>query len=365
MPYPSPIVSGMMVVQRLILSELWVFGSPTAVMYRSSIVRATRPFYDESCLHEDTEACVRLLRDWDLGFVHQVLSFLRTGNESITARVKDLVPDMLDAYIISRRYAPMFFSAMESRSIRRDVKVRYYRFLARSVLRAREPDFWRYHSRGLATISEPVDWPFLALSLAKELVWLAINPGLAAATALRLKKRGERSAIRLGPTLAPALDAEGGVLSVTDVGEQDNRASSDRDADVRIRHLISAGLLGLRRRGEALWTRAWGSRRGRPRRVLYVNHDFPPMSGPAVWRALWFTRYLAISGYGVTVLCADRSDWCDRYDQSLLHHIPAEVQIKRVKARFLTTGPRPIRLLGIGTSRDTMLAKTLSGSSKP
>ena len=94
---------------RLLLRErLWVFGSPTAVMYRSSVVRGQRPFYDESCLHEDSEACFRLLQVWDFGFVHQVLSFLRTGNESITSRVMTFGPDDLDRDILVRRYASRF-----------------------------------------------------------------------------------------------------------------------------------------------------------------------------------------------------------------------------------------------------------------
>jgi glycosyltransferase involved in cell wall biosynthesis len=48
--------------------------------------------------------------------------------------------------------------------------------------------------------------------------------------------------------------------------------------------------------------------------------------------------YLARSGYETTVLCADRSDWCDRYDESLLNQIPAAVRIKRITPQLFTDG---------------------------
>jgi len=70
------------------------------------------------------------------------------------------------------------------------------------------------------------------------------------------------------------------------------------------------------------------------RKILYINLDFPPMAGPAVWRALWFTKFLAASGYDVSVLCSDRSWWCERYDESILEHIPSSAKILRIKSLF-------------------------------
>ena len=70
------------------------------------------------------------------------------------------------------------------------------------------------------------------------------------------------------------------------------------------------------------------------RKILYINLDFPPLGGPGIWRAFWFTRYLAASGYHVTVLCSDRSCWCERRDETLLKHIPPEAKIIRLKSFF-------------------------------
>jgi hypothetical protein len=69
--------------------------------------------------------------------------------------------------------------------------------------------------------------------------------------------------------------------------------------------------------------------------ILYINHDFPPMSTPGVWRALWFIKYLAEYGYKITVICSNKTYWCDRYDTSLLDLIPQKVQVKRIKGVFI------------------------------
>ena len=48
---------------------------------RSEIVRARDPFYSRQGPDTDTAACFDILRDWDFGFVHQVLTFTRRHNE--------------------------------------------------------------------------------------------------------------------------------------------------------------------------------------------------------------------------------------------------------------------------------------------
>ena len=128
---------------RLYLQEgVYVFGSPTTVMYRSSSVRAQNPFFDETLLHEDTEKCMQILREWDFGFVHQVLSALRLGNESISSSFRTFCPQALDWYIITRRYAGVFLAPADALASRRDAKHQYYSVLARQALRFRNRTFW-------------------------------------------------------------------------------------------------------------------------------------------------------------------------------------------------------------------------------
>jgi glycosyltransferase involved in cell wall biosynthesis len=193
LPYPSRRVSGKDVVRRLLREGTYVFGSPSAHMYRSSVIRAQQPFYDASRLHDDTEACVRMLETWDFGFVHQVLSFLRVHDDSITSRSQTFDPFFLDHYILVRRYAGRFLDAGEAQALDNRVRAFYYSFLARSVLERRSRDFWDYHREGLRTLGETIEWPVLLAHLAKKIAWLAVNPGRAYAVVFGSRNTADES----------------------------------------------------------------------------------------------------------------------------------------------------------------------------
>ncbi|HET7106192.1 MAG TPA: glycosyltransferase family 2 protein [Candidatus Acidoferrum sp.] len=171
----------------------YVFGSPTTVMYRSSLVRDRNPFYKEGLLHEDTEKCLEILEKWDFGFVHQVLSCLRTDNESISSSARAFQPGALDHYIILQRYAPVFFSAQESAELKKKSKREYYSVLAQQAIRLRPAAFWRYHQQGLRTLGERLDLPSLATGISKEFLWMLANPGT---TVVRLLTSAKRSSLK-------------------------------------------------------------------------------------------------------------------------------------------------------------------------
>jgi hypothetical protein len=181
LPYPTTMLAGKELARLNLRTGLFFFGSPTTVMYRSSIVRDHQPFYAEGLLREDTEKCIEILEHWDFGFVHQVLSFLRVNNsnESISAGFRSFDPDSLDRYIIVQRYAPVFLEAEEAATLKRETKRVYYRLLAGQALRLREPAFWRYQEQGLKTLGERLNRAHLALQVGRELLEMAVNPGTA------------------------------------------------------------------------------------------------------------------------------------------------------------------------------------------
>jgi glycosyltransferase involved in cell wall biosynthesis len=176
-PFSSSFLSGKEMARLYMRTGVYVFGSPTTVMYRASIVRNQNPFYDEGLLHEDTEKCLQILEKWDFGFVPQVLSFLRVGNESISSTARDFDPDALDWYILAQRYASMFLDDKEAAALKAKSRREYYSVLARATLRFREPAFWKYHEDGLKTINETVDRGYLKTQILKRAAWLLVNPG--------------------------------------------------------------------------------------------------------------------------------------------------------------------------------------------
>jgi hypothetical protein len=188
-PYGKPIWPGKDVARLYLRTGTFVFGSPTTVMYRSSIVRSQPPFYDESLLHEDTEKCMQILEHWDFGFVPQVLSFLRVGNEAVSSPFRAFQPIALDRYIIVQRYASRFLEPDEAAALKRKSRQLYYEILADEALRFRESAFWTYHKEGLNTLGEALDWSYLTLRTGRKLLGMAANP---ATTAARLWNHWKR-----------------------------------------------------------------------------------------------------------------------------------------------------------------------------
>lgn len=176
-PYARSPLSGKETAQIYLREGIFPFGSPTTVMYRSSIVRGSQPFYSEGRLHEDTEKCMEILQHWDFAFVPHVLSFLRVDDASISAGSRSFHPDLLDRYIIVKRYSSSFLECEEAPICEREARKDYYQLLAHSVLRLRGRRFWQYHRQGLETIGEHIDWALVSFRVFGLLLWMLSNPG--------------------------------------------------------------------------------------------------------------------------------------------------------------------------------------------
>ena len=201
-PYPTPFLAGKDMARLYLRTGVWVFGSPTAVLYRSSLVRQTQRFFEEGRLHEDTEKCMEILADWDFGFVHQVLSFSRADNESISSAVRDFQPNAVDRYIMVRRFATTFLPAAEAATLIKDSKRAYYQTLGHEALRFRESGFWRYHKNALSTLNEALDRPYLTAQIGREALRMMANPTSVGLPILRSWKRKIRPKKAVGAKLS-------------------------------------------------------------------------------------------------------------------------------------------------------------------
>src|SRR6201987_2034057 len=93
------------------------FGTPTQVMYRSSLVRQHQFFYNVEFEFADLQKHVEILDGWDFGFTPAVLSFTRRDNQtpSILMHLEAAFdPFALVRYVIARRYAQVFLKDREA-----------------------------------------------------------------------------------------------------------------------------------------------------------------------------------------------------------------------------------------------------------
>jgi glycosyltransferase involved in cell wall biosynthesis len=178
LPPEKRVLSGREACRWDLLNGVFLFGSPTTVMYRADIVRSRRPFYAEGRYHEDTEAAFEILETCDFGFVHQILSYLRTREGSLTGTARTFDPEPLDRLIRVTKYGRRYLEEDEYQPCLRETRRAYYRQLASSWLVRREPAYWAYHRKGLASIGQTIDRRELALRVVSKAAGLALPAGL-------------------------------------------------------------------------------------------------------------------------------------------------------------------------------------------
>lgn len=177
LPYPSIVVSGREVCRRWLLQGgANPFGAPTAVLYRSDIARCRHAFYNESNIHADAEVCLEFLEHHDFGFEHQVLTFSRVRENSLTsvsAGLETYLPRKLYDIVT---YGPKYLSEEELTPRVRAYLEDYYRYLAQNVFEGRGPEFWRLHRTKLAQSGYPLSATRVAGHVVTRLLALSLNP---------------------------------------------------------------------------------------------------------------------------------------------------------------------------------------------
>jgi glycosyltransferase involved in cell wall biosynthesis len=153
-PYPLEVADGREICRSTLLGECYVFGSPSSVLLRATDIRARSSFYNEQNLHADTEVCFDLLREADLGFVHQILTRTRIHDEAVTSSAVR-INTFHDAWLsIHIKYGELYLGRREYQRwlVRR--LGRYAVFLAKAVIKAkyRDPRFRKHHQVALGRL---------------------------------------------------------------------------------------------------------------------------------------------------------------------------------------------------------------------
>ncbi len=139
-------------------NRLHLFGSASSLLVRSEIVRQQPNFYDEAVLHADKEACLRILQTWDFGFVHQVLTFTRRHNESVSSFARRFDTHFHDNVLMLQRYGPHFLSPAEYKERLNHATRQYHQLMARAVVERADDGYWQYHRQAIEQFGLPFSW---------------------------------------------------------------------------------------------------------------------------------------------------------------------------------------------------------------
>ncbi len=177
LPFPSTFMKGRDVCRLRLLKGITVFGGPSASLLRASVVQERQPFYKVGNYHGDTEAYLDLLQEHDFGYVHQVLSYNRRGEDSRTTHFLQRVNSYVVADIEElTRYGPIYLSSQERESRLSQATKTYYRFLAESVLELRGKEFWDYHRERMRSLGLGIDYFKLSRFVLYRILDALLNP---------------------------------------------------------------------------------------------------------------------------------------------------------------------------------------------
>lgn len=147
LPYPSTIVSGTTIGRLYFCEGLYLFGSPTQLLLRSDLVRSRAPFYDESRYpFEDALVIFELLKEWNFGFVHQVLTFTRRDNPSMMVRIANFDYSAPFDVMMLRWIGSSFLKPEEYEAQLRKKERSYADVLVNGAISLRGREFWKFHA---------------------------------------------------------------------------------------------------------------------------------------------------------------------------------------------------------------------------
>ena len=174
-PCHTTAISGREICRSMLLGDVYVVPAPTSLLIRADLIRGKDKFYNEAHLHADVEVLFEILQRADFGFVHQILTYIRAHEESISSRVAlPLNTDILVRLEIVRHYGRICLDDDEYERLCRLRHEEYYRFLGENVYHLREREFWNYHRHELARIGCPLN----PIKLAGAATLAALDPFL-------------------------------------------------------------------------------------------------------------------------------------------------------------------------------------------
>jgi hypothetical protein len=132
------------------------------------------------------------LKESDLGFVHQILSFERVHDEMMTAKLHELNIVSLDRMRILIERGPEFLSSDEQDQRLQEQLSDYFDELAVGCFEVRDREFWRLQKESLDELGCSIYDPRFARSIVAKLLDLTLNPKATTEKAVRRVKRRRR-----------------------------------------------------------------------------------------------------------------------------------------------------------------------------
>jgi glycosyltransferase involved in cell wall biosynthesis len=176
LPAERSVFEGREICDLFLRGSLEFCAAPSACLYRSSLVRAGKPFFPGASPSADAAAWLNCLEVSDLGVIHQVLSFERIHDGAATAEIEKLGSYLLDRVDLLREYGPRMLPRACFEDRLKVLLSDYYDMLATAAVNGKGAEFWKYHRRRLAQSGVRLWGGQFAGALCRKLTDLLLNP---------------------------------------------------------------------------------------------------------------------------------------------------------------------------------------------
>lgn len=154
-PFPLTVMSGKDVCRLFFQGSIGLLGSETNHMIRLPVELVEGNLFDEKYeKHSDTELFIRMLKDSEyMGFVHQVLTFTREHDASVSAKESHVLGTGYLEYLgILHEHGPAFLSDKDLKNLLCIYQHRYHGYLFRAMLKVWDRRIWKYHAERWKTL---------------------------------------------------------------------------------------------------------------------------------------------------------------------------------------------------------------------
>lgn len=145
LPQNKSIFDGQEICRLYLLGKIRSFGTPSAVLYRTSVVRAHDPFYPGTLPSADLAAAFQSLQNAKFGFVHEALSFERKHDQAVGSRQEELNGFLVDRIQFLDEFGGACLSSDQIEVRREELLGHFYRFLGKALVKPNVKGFWKYH----------------------------------------------------------------------------------------------------------------------------------------------------------------------------------------------------------------------------
>lgn len=171
------VLPGLESIRLFFRRRVYLFGAPTTVMFRTRAVRDEATGFRPGLFYDDFDFCIRLLKSWDFGYVHQILAYVREDNGGVFDWIRRADHYPAFRYFLLQDYGRDLFSGPELDQQRTRCRRDYLNRLGEACISRRGTDYWKLHRTLFRQNHESFPTLRLAWPVARAILVRLANPG--------------------------------------------------------------------------------------------------------------------------------------------------------------------------------------------